>query len=75
MAKTPERQLGYQKKYDLANRDKFKNVFLKLNKEADADILEKLAATDNVQGYIKSLIRADICNKTVDKAEGGTVCF
>ena len=60
MAKTPEKQLGYQKKYDLANRDKFKNVFLKLNKEADADILEKLAATDNVQGYIKSLIRADI---------------
>lgn len=60
MAKTPEKQLGYQKKYDQTHRDKFKNIFLKLNKETDADILEKLESTDNVQGYIKALIRADI---------------
>ena len=60
MAKTPEKQLGYQKKYDLAHRDKFKSIFLKLNKEADADILEKLASVNNTQGYIKELIRADI---------------
>lgn len=60
MAKTSERQLGYQKKYDDANREKFKSVYLKLNKETDADILEKLGETENVQGYIKGLIRADI---------------
>ena len=35
-------------------------VYLKLNLETDADILTKLERTDNVQGYIKSLIRRDI---------------
>ena len=35
-------------------------VYLKLNLETDADILTKLERTDNVQGYIKSLIRDDI---------------
>ena len=60
MAKTPERQLKYQKKYDLSHKDKFKSFLLKLNKEADADIIEKFESTDNVQGYIKSLIRADL---------------
>lgn len=60
MAKTSEAQKRAQKKYDDANREKFKSVYLKLNKETDADILEKLAASKNVQGYIKELIRADI---------------
>lgn len=33
---------------------------LKLNKNTDADILEKLESVDNVQGYLKELIRRDI---------------
>lgn len=35
-------------------------ITLKLNKATDADILSKLAAVDNKQGYIKNLIRQDI---------------
>ena len=36
-----------------------KGVYLKLNVNTDADILEKLEGVENVQGYIKNLIRAD----------------
>ena len=55
-----EAQKRAQKKYDDANRDKFKFIQLKLNRETDADILEKLASVDSMQGYIKHLIRADL---------------
>lgn len=44
-------------KYDSANTIQ---VHLKLNKKTDADILDKLGAVANKQGYIKELIRADI---------------
>lgn len=44
-------------KYDAANTVQFK---MKLNKKTDADILAKLEASGNKQGYIKALIRADI---------------
>lgn len=37
-----------------------RQIKLKLNKRTDADILAKLDAVENKQGYIKSLIRADI---------------
>lgn len=40
--------------------EKTKQIKLKLNKRTDADILDKLEAEDNVQGYIKRLIRADL---------------
>lgn len=33
---------------------------MKLNKNTDRDILEKLAAVLNEQGYIKQLIRANL---------------
>lgn len=38
---------------------------LNLNRNTDPDILEHLEKIDNVQGYLKSLIRADIakCRK------------
>jgi hypothetical protein len=36
---------------------------LKLNTTTDADILEALEASGNRQGYIKSLIRADIAKR------------
>lgn len=44
-------------KYDAANTVQFK---MKLNRKTDADILARLDEMDNKQGYIKSLIRADI---------------
>ncbi len=37
-----------------------RRVSLKLNKITDADVLEKLESVESMQGYIKSLIRADI---------------
>ena len=43
-------------KYDKENT---KGIYLKLNLKKDADIIEKLASIENVQGYIKNLIRAD----------------
>lgn len=45
-----------QKKYDKVNTI---GVYMKLNKKTDADILEILKTKDNVQGYIKMLIRND----------------
>ena len=45
------------RKYDAANT---KQIKLKLNKTTDADILKALEECDNVQGYIKSLIRKDV---------------
>lgn len=35
-------------------------VTMKLNKNQDADIIEKLKSVGNKQGYIKQLIRGDI---------------
>lgn len=52
-----EAQKRAQAKYDKANT---KQVIMKLNKITDADILEILEQTQNVQGYIKQLIRDDI---------------
>ena len=57
---TSEAQKRAQKRYDEANRDKFRMIHLKLNRETDTDVIDKLEAVDNIQGYIKELIRADI---------------
>ena len=46
-----------QAKYDKTHTT---GLYLKLNKETDKDIIEKLDASGNKQGYIKGLIRADI---------------
>ena len=50
-------QLRAQAKYD---KDNTVQVKLKLNKKTDKDIITRLSAADNIQGYIKELIRADI---------------
>ncbi len=46
----------------VAKYDKANTVFfgLKMNRNTDADILEKLASVENKQGYIKKLIMEDI---------------
>ena len=54
---TSKAQLRAQAKYDKDNTVQFK---LKLNKKTDDDIITRLAAADNMQGYIKELIRLDI---------------
>lgn len=42
-------------------------VGLKLNKNTDAAILEKLASVPSKQGYIKQLIHADISEKPPER--------
>lgn len=46
-----------QERYDAKNTVK---LCLKLNLKYDSDILAALEASGNKQGYIKSLIRADL---------------
>lgn len=55
-----------QAKYDAA---KVVQIKMKLNKDTDADILERLEQEENKQGYIKRLIRADIKKRTCSKLE------
>lgn len=38
----------------------YKGYYLKLNKKQDADVIDRLDAQENRQGYIKGLIRDDI---------------
>ena len=52
-----EAQKRAQKKYDEASKGKWRNIHLKLNKETDADIIEKLEASGNIQKFIKDAIR------------------
>ena len=52
-----EAQIKAQKKYDAANTKQF---HLKLNRNTDWDVIEKLDNVPNMQGYIKKLIRADL---------------
>ena len=44
-------------KYDKTHT---KGIYLKLNKKTDKDIIEFLDGVENVQGYIKNLIRQDM---------------
>ena len=41
-----------------------KQIKFTLNDRTDSDLLKHLGTIDNVQGYIKSLIRADMQHKT-----------
>lgn len=53
-----------QSRYDKKNT---KQIILKLNNKHDADVISKLCDTENRQGYIKALIRADL------KSSGGVL--
>ena len=63
---TSEAQKRATAKWDKANTIR---QMLKLNKAADADILDALAKSGNKQGYIKALIRADIAAKKTRAGE------
>lgn len=54
-----EAQLRAGAKYDAANT---RRISLKFNLKTDVDILQRLDEVESTQGYIKSLIRADIRN-------------
>ena len=56
MAET-EAQKRAREKYEAKATVQIK---MKLNRNTDADILEKLDEVPNKQGYIKDLIRADL---------------
>ena len=45
------------RRYDDGHTTQFK---MKLNNVTDKDVIDRLRAVDNVQGYIKALIRQDI---------------
>lgn len=64
-----EAQKRAQKKYDEANKDKWRMIHLKLNKDTDSDIISRLEDVENIQGYIKKLIRADKEGQWVDNDE------
>lgn len=52
-----EAQKAADARYKAANTKQIKFV---LNKNTDTDLIAYLESIDNVQGYIKSLIRADM---------------
>ena len=54
---TTEAQKKASAKYD---KEHTRSVMLKFNLTGDADILSKLDAVSNKQGYIKNLVRQDI---------------
>lgn len=54
---TSEARKRAQLKYNKAHT---KQVTLRLNKRTESDIIEWLGKSDNKQGYIKALIRADM---------------
>lgn len=55
-----EAQIKAQAKYDAENT---RQVNLKLNRNTDKDVLDKLDEVPSKQGYIKELIRADLAKK------------
>lgn len=57
---TSKAQLAAVARYDKANT---KGVYLKLNLKTDKDIIEYLDGIENVQGYIKNLIRKEKLSK------------
>ncbi|WP_298625738.1 hypothetical protein [uncultured Senegalimassilia sp.] len=55
-----EAQIKAQARYDAENT---RQVHLKLNRNTDKDVLDKLDEVPSKQGYIKELIRADLAKK------------
>lgn len=54
---TKEARNRATQKYTAAN---IKQIKLALNRKTDADIIEHLASIENINGYLKDLIRSDI---------------
>lgn len=54
-------------------KEKVRRVSMNLAKNTDADIIAKLESVPSMQGYIKSLIRADIAAAKYYTAEADTL--
>ena len=63
---TPEKKKAYDRAYNDAHTRQVKFGF---SEQYDADILAKLDAVPNKQGYVKELIRADIARAKSGKKE------
>lgn len=61
---TTEAQKKARRKYRKAN---IRQLNLELNKKTDADVVKKLDQVENMQGYIKNLIKKDILFNPDDK--------
>lgn len=61
MIAMPFDQQSYVDQYQ---RENIVRVVVKLNRKTDADILARLEAEDNRQGYIKRLIREDAARRS-----------
>lgn len=59
-----EAQKAADARYKAANTKQVKFV---LNKNTEPDLIAHLESIDNVQGYIKSLIRTDMSKQREDK--------
>lgn len=59
MNKASERQRRYDKGHTVG-------FYVKLNLETDKDIIEKLKAVENRQGYLKNLIREDMARSQAE---------
>ena len=57
MAKTSRKKMEYDMKYAAKSIRQFN---LKLNRNTDADMIAFLEAKPNIQGYMKSLVQADM---------------
>ena len=55
------------RKYDAENTKQF---HLKLNIKTDADIIKQLSKQENVQGYLKKVIRNDIVREIMNGVKG-----
>lgn len=60
-----EAQLRAQKRYQ---KRAIAQILVKLHRENDADIIERLAQEPSKNGYIKALIRADIAARANEPA-------
>ena len=57
---TPEQRTAHNARGERWNKENTRQIKFRFNLRTDEDILARLDATDNMQGYIKALIRADI---------------
>lgn len=57
MSRYSEAQKQAQARYDKVN---VRRIVLKLVRNTDGDLIEWLESKDNIQGYIKNLIRNDM---------------
>ena len=65
--RSPEQQHARNVASARWDKDNTRQVKFKFNLRTDSDILAMLDCVDNVQGYIKGLIRADIAAHGIPK--------